>query len=133
MKKLIALFALVLSTSAFAGYKQPYPVAIDLENSLAMGDMVSARYGEGRTFIGCGTRAYTVEDGDSFGYGFCQAGTTEDDVVVCNTFDPELIEQMRSLASQSFIAFRWNEAGECTYVGTSTQSFYLRLAKKKKK
>jgi len=133
MKKLIALFALVLSTSAFAGYKQPYPVAVDHDTKFALGDMVSARYGEGRTFIGCGTRSRLDENGNTFDWGFCQAGTTEDDVAVCNTTNPAFIDAIRSLATQSFISFSWDEDNNCTYVGTSTQSFYLKLAKKKKK
>jgi len=43
----------------------------------------------------------------------------------CSTFDPDLLDAMKSVSDFSFITFSWNVAGECTRIGFSTQSFYL--------
>jgi len=58
--------------------------------------------------------------------GFCQAQVVEGESVICFAYDnPELVDQIKSLASFSFITFRWDDEGNCTYIGSSTQSQYI--------
>jgi len=79
------------------------------------------------------TRTFAFEGSEPFVWGFCQAATTEDDRAFCTTQDPQLVEAMRAIDSTSWVSFRWNENGECTYAGASTQSFYLDLTKDQEK
>ncbi len=130
----IASALLIMSTSAslHAGTTQPFPVTLDTEAKTAQGDMVTARFSENEfSNIGCGTRYATNEEGDVAVFGFCQArvGETEEESVRCFTQEPLLIEAINSIASFSFISFRWEEIPEdsnkCVDIGVSTQSFYI--------
>ncbi len=130
-----AIFALS-SVASLAGYVQDVPVEVDMEGMFAHGNMKNARYSENEfEFIGCGTRTYAATDtSPAFQWGFCQASVAEGETAFCSTFDnPELLNQIKAAASYSYITFRWNENGECTYIGNSTQSFYLPQAKKEAK
>jgi hypothetical protein len=109
---------------AGAGDYQPFPLSIDLDNQSATGDMYSARLSDNPdAFIGCGVRA----PAPGFAFGFCQAslGPADDDVVQCFTEDPVMIAAIAALNDFSFIIFRWDDNATCTYVGNSTQSWYL--------
>ena len=126
----IAILTLVAGI-AFAGFKQPAPVVIDLVDNFAFGDQVTARIAPNDLdFIGCGVRNF--DDGvNSFSFGFCQAGDSDENQVVCFTENASLIATMGTSSAYSFITFSWtgdaeSEAGgECIRVGFSTQSFYL--------
>ncbi|WP_428410031.1 hypothetical protein [Hyphococcus sp.] len=114
-----------MSTAAIAGFKQPAPVDVDLVNRVALGDMVSAQQAKDDvTFIGCGIRKFDTGAG-VVSTGFCQAGDADEEQFTCFTDNPELLDAMSSTADFSFITFAWNEDGECTRIGFSTQSFYL--------
>ncbi len=63
--------------------------------------------------------------GGIFTTGFCQARNAAEEQFTCFTQDADLIDAMSSTADFSFITFAWNEDGECTRIGFSTQSFYL--------
>ena len=124
-KILIAAAAAFASTAAVAGFKQPAPVDVDLVNRIALGDMVSAQAAnDDVTFIGCGMRKIST-GGGVVSTGFCQAGDADEEQFTCFTQDADLIDAMSSTADFSFITFAWNEDGECTRIGFSTQSFYL--------
>jgi hypothetical protein len=123
------LVALVLASSAaLAGFTQPAPVAVDLTERLATGDMATSRYTKGQTFIGCGVRT-VVTAGGVVTFGFCQAGDAEGDEITCFTENAELLDVMKATGDFSFIVFAWTEdeegGAECTRIGFSTQSFYL--------
>ena len=124
---IIAAAVTIISSSAFAGFTQPVPVEIDLVNRIASGDMVTARYSDNADeFIGCGSRRIGTGAG-GFSFAFCQARIApgEDGLAFCNTLDEELVKAINSIADFSFVTFSWNEDGECTRIGNSTQSFYL--------
>ena len=117
--------AAFMSTAAIAGFKQPAPVDVDLVNQFAQGDMVSAQAAKDDvTFIGCGIRKIDTGAG-VVSTGFCQAGDADEEQFTCFTQDPDLLAATASTADFSFITFAWNEDGECTRIGFSTQSFYL--------
>ena len=122
--------AAAMTAAASAGFTQPAPVDVDLDNGFAGGDQISARADDGEgVFIGCGSR--TIQDGAGgvFKFGFCQAEDADGDRVTCFTQDAGLLDAMRSTSDFAYITFSFQDDGndgfECTRVGHSTQSFYL--------
>lgn len=128
MKKLLAAAVSLglVSHAAFAGLSQPAQVEVDLENSLAQGDMLTAALSKSQNvFIGCGTRNFEVGTEDVFVLGFCQAEDAAGEAIVCTTQNPGLVQAIRAISDFSYIQFRWDESGQCTNIGISTQSFYI--------
>ena len=129
MKRSALYLALLIgSASAHAGLVQPAPVNVDLDSRTASGDTASARFADDDvSFIGCGTRNFSdpAAPGSQFEFGFCQAGNAEEEQFTCFTQDPFLLEKIGTVSDFSFITFSWNENGDCTRVGVSTQSFYI--------
>lgn len=124
----LVLALLVGSASAHAGFVQPAPVTVDLDNRFASGDLVSARFADDEiSFIGCGTRKFSdpAFPGSEFEFGFCQASDADDEQFTCFTEDPFLLDAAGRVSDFSFISFSWNEDGDCTRIGVSTQSFYI--------
>jgi hypothetical protein len=114
------------STFAVAGFVQPAPVMIDTDNMYAQGDMWTARTADNDTdFIGCGIRHFDDGMGNELLFGFCQAGNADVESFTCFTQDEDLLGALASIGDFSFITFNWNEDGDCTRIGVSTQSFYL--------
>lgn len=134
-KHVISAAALALvSTVASAGLYQPRPVTLDIPGRFADGDMLTARDSlNPGDFIGCGVRSLS----SGYSWGFCQAGfsQTEGEFFTCVTEDPNLLDAIKALDDFSYIVFRWdNEVdGNCTFIGNSTQSFYVPDLKAKSK
>ncbi len=134
MKNTIISVLLVLSSSVFAGQVIEVPVEINFEARNAFGSMKTARFSDNEfEQIGCGTRTYgATEFGPGFSWGFCQARISEEESVICFAYDkPDLIQQINGVDSYSFVTFRWDENGDCTFVGGSTQSQYIPSKKDK--
>jgi len=125
----LGLMVVLLSSSALAGWTQPFPVSVDLEERFAAGDMATARYAkDSLAFIGCGIRSFDDGEGGNFSFGFCQAGDAAGVTAACFTEDPDMLKVMAATSDFSFIFFGWAGEGDdatCTRVGRSTQSFYL--------
>ena len=121
----LALF----STLAAAGFVQPAPVIITLNgdgSGFATGDMVTARFApDAVSVMGCGTRTIDDGAGGTFHFGFCQATDATGVQGFCSTTRADLLEAMHATGDFSFITFAWDVNGECTRIGTSTQSFYI--------
>jgi hypothetical protein len=119
----------LFSTFAVAGYLQPAPVVVTLNDDgsgFATGDMVSARFAANAVeLIGCGTRTFDDGAGGTFMFGFCQAADSANVQGFCSTTRPDLLEAMHATGDFSFITFAWDVNGECTRIGHSTQSFYI--------
>lgn len=134
---LLALFlGAMMSTSVSAGLTQPAEVEIDNETRFAQGDMNTARRSKNEfAFIGCGVRVISVSETEIINFGFCQAGVgeAEDERITCFTQNAELLDGIKSIADYSYVTFSWDENGDCTRIGNSTQSFYLPKVKVKKK
>jgi hypothetical protein len=132
-KHVISVAALTLaSTVASAGLYQPRPVTLDMTNRFADGDMLTARNSLNPfEFIGCGMR----QSISGFSTGFCQAGLgeAEGEFFTCFTEDPNLLDAIKALDDFSYIVFRWDVDGNCTFIGNSTQSFYVPDLKSKSK
>lgn len=126
---LISAILAIFSSIAVAGLFQPAPVFIvinDDTSGFAQGDMWTARTADNNVeFIGCGTRVIELAGGGTFLFGFCQAEDADDTIAFCFTENQDLLDAMKSASDFSFITFNWDEFGECTRIGFSTQSFYL--------
>ena len=127
---IIMLAALMMPVLASAGFVNPQPVVIDMDALSAQGDMHSARNSNNDDeMIGCGQRALETAPDESFNWGFCQARVEEDVTIICQTTNQGLLDAIDSIGDSSFIIFRWAEEEDgsltCTFIGTSTQSFYL--------
>jgi hypothetical protein len=114
----------LVCTVAAAGYVQPAPVTIDFTNRVAQGDLLTARNSKNKfEFIGCGVR-YDLTGA----YMFCQAGLGPDpatEQIVCFSDNPNLLDAAKSISAFSYIRFVWDQSGNCTEIGNSTNSFYL--------
>lgn len=127
-KTLIATGLLLAGAVAQAGLVQPFSVDVDLDGRFAAGDTATARFSDDDiSFIGCGTR-HLLDPGSPdgvFDFGFCQAGDADGEQFTCFSDDPGMVERMSNGDSFGFVTFGWDENGDCTRVGFSTQSFYL--------
>jgi hypothetical protein len=142
VKYLVLTIAMLLvSGLVFAGYLQPAPVQVTVNqdgSGQALGDMVTARFSDNSLeLIGCGVRNIDDGAGGVIEFGFCQAvmddGSEDGLSGFCNTFNSGLLNAMKATSDFSFVTFSWNDQGECTRIGFSTQSFYLpEFAKKQK-
>ena len=117
--------ALFAASVAHAGYLQPAAISFDdgPDSTWAYGDLLTVAYdADSDAFIGCGARSIS-----GYSWGFCQAGSADHDVIVCNTDDPELLDVIKNISDSANLAFQMeNATGQCTYIASSTQSFYQR-------
>lgn len=133
LKAAMAAIAIVFSVSVFAGYTQPAPVVVTVNDDgsfSASGDMWTARSSKSDvTSIGCGTKKFA--GGSSS--GFCQATNEDDEYIACFTADPHILDAINALNDSSYIRFDGDANGECTRIDVSSQSFYLNLTTTKGK
>ena len=123
---LVAMMLLPIGV-VYAGAHSSVLVSIQLDDS---GNVIGAMGNEADAFnsvdsnqyIGCGGNAVT---------GFCQAhdATADADGVlnaaICFTQNTQLLEQIRSVAADSFVLFTMDPTtGECTNIRVSHNSFY---------
>ena len=127
-KALGTFTAILLSVGVAYGGRQfraevVVEVRADLNEIRANGNVADAFNSDDSTqLIGCGGSQTT---------GFCQASNasanpdTGEGSALCFTTDPALIAQIRSMASDSFVAFAADlTTGECTRISVSHNSFY---------
>jgi hypothetical protein len=103
-----AAVGLLASTAAFAGHLSGQSVVISDGQRLANGDLGFVHNSSDRVqYIGCqlGT-----------GFGYCYAMNKAGINRTCFTFDPAMISTLRSLKSDSYLVFKWNDSGACTNV-----------------
>jgi hypothetical protein len=115
---------MLVSSMVFAGESAigGYGVVIDSEEQTAGGLMGTARFSDvPEEFIGCGVR-HTLVDGALDSWGWCIATKDSETSVRCKALDPELIDKMADLNHYSYVVFGWDDNGECTHFGFSTQS-----------
>jgi hypothetical protein len=125
LKTITFMAVLTFTSLAGAGELVRVPVEIDYENTGATGSMTSARFSANEhERIGCGVRSFKRGPVE-FDWGFCFAQISEEESVICETFDEKFLKTIRALDDYSFIIFRWTEEGECYFVGNSTQSIYI--------
>ena len=133
--KLIKVFLvfcfMFVASAAYAGQANSVGVVIDLTEMFAEGDMRTVRNSDSDLeFIGCGIRKYDDGAGEAWAWGFCQAQDANEVFVSCYTESEYLMDALAVENVYSYIVFTWNENFDCTYIGFSTQSFYLPKTKK---
>ena len=130
MKTLLRFLAagmLLVSSVAYAGFSfvGQFGVEINSDDQWARGITTTARFSDDpEEHIGCGVR-HTLIDGVLDSWGFCQASISPDIYVNCIALNAELIDKIAGLNSFSFVEFNWDENGECTHFGFSTQSGHI--------
>lgn len=126
---ILGLALALLSSLTLAGLVLPSEVIITLNDDgsgSVRGDMLTARVSDNDVeFIGCGIRSFDDGAGSAFEFGFCQATDAAELNVICTTQNAGLLDSMRTINDYSFITFAFDDLGECTNIGFSTQSFYL--------
>jgi len=106
--RLMMLAAIVVSGTAIAGFEGGQGVLISDENRLANGDLGYVHSaGGGAEFLGC-----TVH----LDQGFCIARNANGVTRSCTTTDSRKVDTMRSLNGDSYLLFRWDASGVCTYL-----------------
>ena len=104
---------------AHAGMRMSYPVAIDTAINRATGYFSAAYNTSNRVeYIGCSMSASAGLE-----YGWCSATDAAGVNRSCYTMVPEILGVIRSLETNSSIAFTWDDDGLCTAITTSQYSF----------
>ncbi|GHA17930.1 hypothetical protein GCM10008090_29570 [Arenicella chitinivorans] len=127
LRNVVMLLSLLwFSSAAYCGDYQPAELKIDLEARQASGDMFTVRHADDdKALIGCGVRHY-LSGNEVIQYGFCQANSSAMEVgAFCETDNPAMVAAISAITTYSYIVFHWDKAGECTFIGNSSQSFYL--------
>lgn len=120
---LTAMFAVglaVTSASALAGFKTNANVTVDTSNRFASGALGSARSsGDSVQYIGC-----SVTDAVGQAYVTCTARNSAGTVASCSSTDYGKVTVASAINSDSFVFFRYDTSGVCTYLSVSTYSHY---------
>ena len=124
MKTMHAVLGGVLAvgvvTSAWAGYRNDYPVVVDTTYREARGSLGSARASADSTqYIGCSVYSYAT--GGSFMY--CNASSASNSYGSCTSSDPILMDAARSVKDGSYVYFGWDAGGNCQFVHVVNTSY----------
>jgi hypothetical protein len=116
----LAVAALGLGTTAWAGYKFTSTVNVLPAARIAFGTLGSARNSaDTRQFIGLSTmvtlggETMTAYAEDAFG-----------NYVTCNSSRPGFIAAARAVKGDSYVSFMWDASGECTQLMVDTGSYF---------
>ena len=116
----------LFSSVAWAGVTSYQPVEIDIDNMSAKGNMVDARFTANKfERIGCGLSTYVYSDGETSVQGWCQVSLSEGKNTICFTEVPDMLEMIKSIDDYSYISFRWDKSGDCSFIHISTQLQYI--------
>jgi len=119
-KPILAISILAMSFQALAGYHANMFVGINTQYKYAWGSMASARYSSDTSqIIRC-----TATSGKDNKYGNCYARSESGTTAACTTYDSNIVDQIRSINSESVISFFWSSSGECLSVSSSSDSTY---------
>ena len=128
---LVTAAILLLSSHAYAGEFQYSPVKIDLENYVAQGNLLAARFSKNEEErIGCAVGSGVLSPGlpDNPHYAYCEASLGNGVDALCITYDPEMIDTIASINAFSFVYFQWEYLKgypQCTHVTVATRSIHI--------
>jgi hypothetical protein len=110
-----ALAGLLVSTLVLAGFKAAQDVVISDSSQFANGMLGYVRNTSDTTqYVGC----------EAFGTsGYCFALNSAGTYRTCVTSDSNLVANIRSLNSDSYLLFYWNSNGQCTDVVVQNSSY----------
>ncbi|GEM_PF-1517957 len=105
---LMLAIGLSLSAAAQAGYDGNFNVVVDDANKQVYGTLVGARRSaDAVQKLGCTVKATNV---------FCYATNAAGAYRTCFSTDSALMTVARSINSESYLWFVWNDAGTCTSI-----------------
>lgn len=118
MMKAGLMIALIASVgAAFAGAGSRPEVYVDARGRHADGSLVAARgSSDSMQSIGCLTY--------SSNRGVCVARDSAGNSGACYSINPDTVQAMRSLDSDSYLYFDWDENGVCTFLFVQKSSIY---------
>lgn len=103
-----------LATTAIAGFKTGQQVVIADASKMANGELGTVRNSADTVqYIGC-----TVQ-GDA---GSCTARNSAGLTRSCSTTETKWLNTMRALDGDSYLTFKWDANGKCTYVSVQNSS-----------
>ncbi len=110
-----ALLGIVSVGTAYAGRRATSPVSVSTSSKFATGFLGTARNAAGTVaYIGC------ANDSDS--NGTCYAITESGVGAACVTQSSTMLATIRSITPNSRVTFKWDDSGNCTYVGVTNYS-----------
>jgi hypothetical protein len=114
-----ALALAAWATSAFAGYKDSYPVGVDGTSRYAYGYLGTAfNSPDNVQYIGCSISAHV-----SGTYATCEARSLANVTRSCSTTHPDLLAAIRMINDDSFVFFTWDTSYVCTQIITLNYSW----------
>lgn len=120
---LTALFSIGLaaaSATALAGLKINTVVTVNTISRFASGALASARSSADVVqFIGC-----SVTDSAGAAFVTCSARSSTGAFAACTSTDVGKVSAASSISSDSFVSFRYDATGACTFLSVSTFSYY---------
>ena len=125
MKRTIMIIVVAVSilgaSLAFAGYQTGQIVNINTTFNWALGSMGTVyNSADSIQYIGCNIQSYS----GSNAYTACYARDQWDTTVSCLSTESELVKVATSLNSESYVRFTWDADGNCTFLQTSTNSYW---------
>ncbi|MHA7630776.1 hypothetical protein [Corallococcus sp. M7] len=116
----LAVAALGLGTTAWAGFKFTSTVNVLPTAQMAFGSLGSARNsGDTRQLIGVSTM--TTLGGETM---TAFAEDASGNYVACNSSRASFIAAARAVKSDSYVYFMWDASGECTQLMVDTASYF---------
>ena len=113
-----AALALGIGATAYAGAHSMIPVIINDPAMLAQGDVSFVHNTpDAIQFIFCDSQGASA---------ICQARNLAGLVRTCSTANPAFLAAIHSIGTDSFLVFRWNAAGQCTFVSVRNGSLTVR-------
>ena len=120
LSAMVALGMVATSATAMAGLTANQPVTVNPVARIAQGALGSARNSPDLIqFIGC-----SVTDGGGAAFVTCSARGPGGNFATCTSNDPGKVAAAASINSDSYVVFRYNPYGACTYLSVSTFSQY---------
>lgn len=108
------------AATALAGLTANQTVTVNPITRVAQGALGSARNSaDNIQFIGC-----TVTDAAGVAFVTCSARGPGGNFATCTSNDPGKVAAASSINSDSFVLFRYNAQGACTFLSVSTFSQY---------
>lgn len=123
----VLALVMVLSTTAWAGRKANYSVAITFsgDTGAASGAMGSARNSDDTVqYIGCTVSASLANTSIDISRAVtCSARNASNVTVACTSTEISIIETAYAIASDSYIRFEWGPGGQCTALSVRNYSY----------
>lgn len=117
---MVALGMAATTATALAGLKINSTVTVNTTSRYATGALGSARNSaDSVQYIGC-----SVTDSAGSAFVSCSARNSAGRFASCTSSDVGKVSAASSINSDSYIYFRYDSSGVCTYLSVSTFSYY---------